>query len=106
MTLADLETQLAPCFSETTRKDLKTAVRVLARALDCPDPAHCALDHVNRPLPHFIGLWKTISPPQAQAHDRSNRIRCGTRKTCSVDCFGTRTRNSCSRSCPRSPSTV
>ena len=50
-TLAELHSQLAPLFSLSARKDLKTAVGVLARAFDRPDPEHCPLDHVHCPLP-------------------------------------------------------
>jgi hypothetical protein len=50
MTLADLHNQLALSFPEHARKDLKTAIRVLARALECSDPEHCSLDQFNQPL--------------------------------------------------------
>ena len=56
MTLADLHHQLAPDFPDYARKNLKTAVHVLARALDCSDPEHCTLAHYNRPLPAIYTL--------------------------------------------------
>jgi hypothetical protein len=56
MTLQDLYDRLAPEFPESARKDLKTAVRVLAHALDCADPQHCALETFNCPLPSLYRL--------------------------------------------------
>jgi hypothetical protein len=56
MTLQELHDQLAPAFPDYARKNLKTAVCVLARALDCPDPAHCQLDHFYHPLPTLYDL--------------------------------------------------
>jgi hypothetical protein len=50
MTLQDLHDQLAPHFPAYAQKDVQTAVRVLAKALQCPDPQHCLFDHFNRPL--------------------------------------------------------
>jgi hypothetical protein len=56
MTLAELHDQLAPSFPVYVRKDLKTAIRVLAQALQCSDPEHCHLDHYIRPLPSLLKL--------------------------------------------------
>jgi hypothetical protein len=56
MTLADLYDHLAPSFPPHAQKDVKTAIHVLARALECPHPAQCALDHCNRPLPELYTL--------------------------------------------------
>src|SRR5215216_5646907 len=60
MTLQDLHDYLAPAFPEYARKNLKTAVRVLAQALECPDPQHCPLDHFNRPLPDLYRLIERL----------------------------------------------
>jgi hypothetical protein len=56
MLLAQLYDQLAPSFPAYARKDLQTAVRVLAKALQCPDPQHCPLNQYNRPLPTLYRL--------------------------------------------------
>jgi hypothetical protein len=59
-TLADLHSQLAQLFKPEARKDLQTAVKRLARALDHPDPEHCALDDCNRPLPTLLTLVERL----------------------------------------------
>lgn len=51
MTLQELHDQLAPSFPASVRKDLQTAVRVLAKALQAPDPQQCLLPQWNQPLP-------------------------------------------------------
>lgn len=56
MTLAELHDQLALSFPVYVRKDLKTAIRVLAHALNYPESEHCHLEHINRPLPSLIKL--------------------------------------------------
>jgi hypothetical protein len=56
MSLATLHDLVAPAFPVHARKDLKTAVRVLARALDCADPEYCKPDHYNQPLPSLYTL--------------------------------------------------
>jgi hypothetical protein len=48
MTLDELYTHLAGAFSASTQKDLKTAVRVLARALAYRDPQTCPLEGAQR----------------------------------------------------------
>ena len=73
MTLADLHTQLAPSFPIHARKDLKTAVRVLAYALECPDPDHCALDQYNRPLPIlYTRVEQLLLSQEKKAHTIRN----------------------------------
>jgi len=56
MTLADLYKHLLPAFPVYVRKDVQTAVRVLASALDCSDPQHCFPEHFDRPLPTLYQL--------------------------------------------------
>ena len=56
MLLAQLHDQLAPAFPSYARKDLQTAVRVLAQALHAPDPHHCPLEHYHQPLPTLYRL--------------------------------------------------
>lgn len=56
MLLAQLYDQLAPAFPPYARKDLQTAVRVLAKALQCSDPQHCPLEQYNQPLPTLYRL--------------------------------------------------
>jgi site-specific recombinase XerC len=51
MTLAELHERLAPSFPPSVRKDLQTAIRVLAQALHCPDAHHCPLERCIQPLP-------------------------------------------------------
>ena len=73
VTLADLYDHLTPSFPAHARKDLKTAVRVLARALDCPDPEHCALDQYNQPLPSLYQRVEQLLLPQGKkAHTIRN----------------------------------
>jgi site-specific recombinase XerC len=59
MTLQELHDQLVSSFPSYAQKDLQTAVRVLAKALHCPDPQHCPLDEFNRPLPSLYRLVET-----------------------------------------------
>jgi hypothetical protein len=54
MTLADLHDQLAPSFPAYARKDLQTAVRVLARALHCPTPQDCPLETFHQSIPILL----------------------------------------------------
>ena len=56
MTLAELHDHVAPSFPVHARKDLKTAIRVLARALECSDPEHCPLEQYHQPLPSLYML--------------------------------------------------
>ena len=56
MLLAQLHDHLVPSFPLYARKDLQTAVRILARALDCSDPQHCSLEQYNQPLPQLYRL--------------------------------------------------
>jgi hypothetical protein len=50
MTLTDLHKQISPLFPAYSRKDLKTAVHVLAHALGTTAPELCHPDHYTRPL--------------------------------------------------------
>jgi hypothetical protein len=56
MTLADLYDHVISSFPPHVQKDVKTAILVLARALECSHPAQCALDHYNRPLSELYTL--------------------------------------------------
>jgi hypothetical protein len=58
---------LAPSFAASTRKDLLTAVRVLATALDRPDPHHLDLAHMPQSFPAIARAVET----HLQAHDKS-----------------------------------
>ena len=51
MLLSELYNQLVPSFPPYVHKDMQTAIRILARALDCTSPDHCILERYNRPLP-------------------------------------------------------
>jgi hypothetical protein len=59
MLLSDLYARLAPSFSGYAQKNLPTAVRYLAEALQCSDPQHCPLDRYHRPLPSLYRLVET-----------------------------------------------
>jgi Phage integrase family len=59
MSLSDLYARLAPSFSGYAQKNLPTAVRYLAEALQCSDPQHCPLDRYHRPLPSLYRLVET-----------------------------------------------
>jgi hypothetical protein len=73
MTLAELFMQVEPSFPVTARKDLKTAVRVLARALDCPDPEHCPLDLYNQPLPSlYLRVEQFLMAQEKKSHTIRN----------------------------------
>jgi len=73
MTLAELCTQVEPSFPVTARKDLKTAVRVLARALDCPDPEHCPPDLYTQPLPSlYLRVEQALLAQKKKAHTVRN----------------------------------
>jgi hypothetical protein len=54
--LAELYEQLAPAFPAYARKDVQTAIRILAKALDCPDPQHCHPASYHQPLPTLYRL--------------------------------------------------
>src|SRR5262245_14391703 len=75
MTLQELHDQLAPEFPEYARKNLKTTVRVLARALDCPDAVHCQLDHFNRPLPVLYALVERFLFAQGKKAENVRNIK-------------------------------
>jgi hypothetical protein len=60
MTLQELSDTLLPSFPPSVQKDVKTAVRVLAKALQCPDPQQCPLDQFNRPLPSLYRLIESV----------------------------------------------
>jgi hypothetical protein len=49
------------------RKDLKTAVRVLAQALQCSDPQHCPLEQYNQPLPTLYRLVEDYLSAQGKS---------------------------------------
>jgi integrase len=57
MTLHDLTEQLIPHFPSSVQKDLKTAVRHLAQALNYADAKSCPLDACLKPL---SDLYRTI----------------------------------------------
>jgi hypothetical protein len=56
MLLTELYDQLAPALPSYARKDVQTAVRVLAKALHCSDPQHCFPEHYHQPLPTLSRL--------------------------------------------------
>ena len=56
MTLAQLYDQLAHSLPTYARKDVQTAVRVLAKALQCADPHHCLPERYQQPLPTLLRL--------------------------------------------------
>jgi hypothetical protein len=56
MTLHDLTEQLSPQFTPSVQKDLKTAIRVLAQALQYPDAKSCPLEACLHPLPHLYQI--------------------------------------------------
>src|SRR5690242_9642628 len=73
MLLSELHEQLAPTFPAYARKDLQTAIRVLAQALDCADPQHCSLDDLNRPLATLYQMVETyLSSQNKSAHTIRN----------------------------------
>ena len=73
MTLADLYDHLGPSFPEHARKDLKTAVRALARALKCDDPEHCLPDHYHQPLPSlYLRVEQALLAEGKKAHTIRN----------------------------------
>jgi hypothetical protein len=59
MLLDELYTSLAPSFPASTRKDLLTATRVLAKALDCADPHHLDLTRVHQSFPSLSHTVET-----------------------------------------------
>src|SRR5919198_303525 len=56
VTLHDLYEQIVSTFTPSTQKDLKTAVLVLARALQYDDPRACPLAACLHPLPAIYRL--------------------------------------------------
>jgi hypothetical protein len=56
MTLAQLYDQLAPSLHPSARKNVQTAIRVLATTLHCADPQHCLPEHYQQPLPTLTQL--------------------------------------------------
>jgi|RhiMetdeSRZDD1v2_1073273.scaffolds.fasta_scaffold121262_3 hypothetical protein len=73
MTLQELHDQLAPLFPVSVQKDVHTAVRVLAQALQCPDPQHCPFDQWNQPLPTLYQRVETYLRAQGKsAHTLRN----------------------------------
>jgi hypothetical protein len=67
MTLQELYEQLLPSFPDSVQKDVKTAIRVLANALQCPDPQHCPLEQFHRPLPSLYHLLETFLLAQGKS---------------------------------------
>jgi hypothetical protein len=59
MTLQDLYDQLVSDFPLYAQKDLKTAVRILAAALQCSEPSRCPLDHAAHSLSSIYRLVET-----------------------------------------------
>ncbi len=73
MTLQELHDQLASHFPPYAQKDLRTAIRILAKALQYPDPSQCPLDQFNRPLPSIYKLVEThLSAQGKSAHTIRN----------------------------------
>ena len=69
MLLAELYDQLLPALKPSTRKDVKTAVGYLAKALDCPDPQHCSPELYNQPLPTLYRLIEDYLSAQGKSLD-------------------------------------
>ena len=67
MTLQDLHDHLLASFPPSIHKDLKTAVRVLATALECPSPQHCPLEQYTRPFPTLARLVETLLLAQGKS---------------------------------------
>jgi hypothetical protein len=59
MTLHDLTEQLHLQFPPSVQKDLKTAVRTLAQALNYSDPKSCPLEACLKPLPQLYSAVET-----------------------------------------------
>jgi hypothetical protein len=59
MTLNDLTEQLYSQFPTSVQKDLKTAIRVLAQALNYADPKSCPLEACLQPLPALYQIIET-----------------------------------------------
>lgn len=66
MTLHDLTEQLSPAFPTSVQKDLKTAVRILARALTSDVPQSCALETCLQPLPQLLHTVKQYLSSQGK----------------------------------------
>ena len=69
MLLAELCDQLLPVLKPSIRKDVKTTVGYLAKALDCPDPQHCSPEHYNQPLPTLYHLIEDYLIAQGKSPD-------------------------------------
>jgi hypothetical protein len=66
MTLADLYAQIVPTFSINTQKDLKTAVKMLAQALNYSSPEACPYEAYNLPLPAIYQRLETYLTHEAK----------------------------------------
>ena len=75
MTLQDLYDRLVPSFPPSIHKDLKTAVRVLATALQCPTPQACALEQYTRPLSALYRLVETLLIDQGKSGHTIRNIK-------------------------------
>ena len=75
MTLAELHNQLSPSFPVYVRKDLKTALRVLAQALKCSDPEHCHLEHYNGTFPQLSRLVEDFLLAQGKKPHTARNIK-------------------------------
>jgi Phage integrase family len=69
MLLAELCDQLLPVLKPSVRKDVKTTVGYLAKALNCPDPQHCPLELYNQPLPTLYRLVEDYLSAQGKSPD-------------------------------------
>jgi hypothetical protein len=67
MTLHDLTDQLSPQFPVSVQKDLKTAVRLLAHALNYADAKSCPVEACLHPLPHLYQVIETHLTAQGKS---------------------------------------
>jgi hypothetical protein len=67
MTLQELHDQLAPFFPASVQKDVRTAVRVLAKALQFPDPHQCPIEQWNQSLPALYRHVETYLAAQGKS---------------------------------------
>jgi len=56
MNLLDLHEKIALQFQQYARKDIKTAINVLARSLNCSSPEYCLPEFYKQPLPTIFRL--------------------------------------------------
>lgn len=75
MMLATLHDRIHPLFPAYAQKDLKTAVRVLASALQCSDPRYCGDELFNLPLPTLYHRLDTYLQEQGKSNHTIRNIK-------------------------------